>query len=78
MTLNCGDLMVLTKEARHVWTHEIKQEHITEHRLCITVRDISKEVQELRPDIVKQLENPTPYFDAEKHEIIENKERLDM
>jgi len=64
VTLNCGDLMVLTKEARHVWTHEIKQEHITEHRLCITVRDISKEVQELRPDIVKQLEDPTPYFDV--------------
>ena len=62
--LDCGDLMVLTGDARHIWTHEIKQEHIKSHRLCITFRDISEEVQLLRPDIVKQLSDPTPYFDS--------------
>ena len=64
VSLGPGDLMVLSGEARHVWTHEIKEKHITQLRLCITFRDISIEVQKLRPAIVSRLCDPPPYFES--------------
>lgn len=59
--LNSRDLLLLRDDPRNVWTHEIKEEHITDQRYCLTLRSFSSQVQEKFPEICSKFD-PISYF----------------